>query len=165
MRQEQREFADFYEDVRDDCLRVVLAGAEDPALAEDMVAEAFARAWSSWRTVREHPKPAAWVVRTALNIRVSWWRRRRREVVSDQLPVGIAPESGTGVDTVLMRALRQLPARQREVVALRVFLDLDTQGTAAVLGIAEGTVKTHLSRAMAVLRGQFSHHTFTGGER
>jgi RNA polymerase sigma-70 factor (ECF subfamily) len=51
-----------------------------------------------------------------------------------------------------MAALLRLPVRQRQVVALRLFLDLDTAGTAQVLGIAPGTVQAHLGRAMAALR-------------
>jgi DNA-directed RNA polymerase specialized sigma24 family protein len=77
---ERKDFADFYQRSRNDCLRAVLAGTGDRALAEDLVAEGFARAWASWQKVSRHPAPAAWVVRTALNVRVSWWRRRRREV-------------------------------------------------------------------------------------
>jgi RNA polymerase sigma-70 factor (ECF subfamily) len=155
MRQAQTEFASFYEAYRDDCMRVVLASSGDPELAEDLVAEAFARAWVSWPTVSRHPAPHAWVIRTALNVRVSWWRRRRREVAYAGQDVTAAAAETAGVDAALMRALRQLPARQREVVALRVFLDLDTQSTAQVLGIAAGTVKAHLSRAVTALRGQF----------
>jgi DNA-binding CsgD family transcriptional regulator len=49
-------------------------------------------------------------------------------------------------------ALLRLPARQREVVALRLFLDLDIARTAEVLGIAPGTVRAHLTRATAALR-------------
>jgi DNA-directed RNA polymerase specialized sigma24 family protein len=49
-------------------------------LAEDQVAEAFARAWASRRKVSRHPAPAAWVVRTALNAGASSWRRRGREL-------------------------------------------------------------------------------------
>jgi DNA-directed RNA polymerase specialized sigma24 family protein len=49
-------------------------------------------------------------------------------------------------------SLLRLPARQRQVVALRLFLDLDTAGTAQVLGIAPGTVQAHLGRALATLR-------------
>jgi RNA polymerase sigma-70 factor (ECF subfamily) len=56
------------------------------------------------------------------------------------------------VDPALIAALRRLPARQREVLALRVFLDLDTETTAKVIGIAPGTVMAHLSRAVAALR-------------
>jgi RNA polymerase sigma factor (sigma-70 family) len=51
-----------------------------------------------------------------------------------------------------MAALLRLPARQRQVVALRVFLDLDTQRTAEVLGVAPSTVKAHLARALGALR-------------
>jgi DNA-directed RNA polymerase specialized sigma24 family protein len=56
------------------------------------------------------------------------------------------------VDPRVMTALLKLPARQRQVVALRLFLDLDTAGTAQVLGIAPGTVQAHLGRALAALR-------------
>ncbi|MFC1435450.1 RNA polymerase sigma factor [Streptacidiphilus sp. N1-3] len=129
-------------------------------LAEDLVAEAFTRAWTSWHVVRRHPAPRAWVVRTAFNTRVSWWRRRRREVVVDLVPEALeaVPDPG-GADTVLdpalLAALRGLPERQREVIAFRVFLDLDTKATATALGIAPGTVTAHLARAVATLRGQF----------
>jgi len=56
------------------------------------------------------------------------------------------------VDATIMAAMMRLPARQRQVVALRLFLDLDTSRTAEVLGIAPGTVKEHLARALASLR-------------
>jgi RNA polymerase sigma-70 factor (ECF subfamily) len=54
----------------------------------------------------------------------------------------------------LMAALMRLPIRQRQVIALRVFLDLDTAGTAKALGIATGTVKAHLSRGLATVRDE-----------
>ena len=65
-----------------------------------------------------------------------------------------AADGGVGgsVDPRIMAALLRLPARQRQVVALRLFLDLDTAHTAQVLGIAPGTVQAHLGRAMAALR-------------
>jgi RNA polymerase sigma-70 factor (ECF subfamily) len=78
----RQEFTEFYTSAKDDCLRIVLVSVGDRQLAEDLVAEAFTRAWMSWRTVRDHPSPRAWVVRTALNVHVSWWRRRRREVIT-----------------------------------------------------------------------------------
>jgi DNA-directed RNA polymerase specialized sigma24 family protein len=53
---------------------------------------------------------------------------------------------------VLLAALAALPRRQREVIALRVFLDLDMATTARLLGIAPGTVGAHLSRAVTTLR-------------
>jgi RNA polymerase sigma factor (sigma-70 family) len=150
---EQLEFGEFYRSGQAACLRAVLASVGDRQLAEDLVAEAFARAWMSWAKVRGHPAPYGWVVRTALNVRTSWWRRRRRETVLDgALEVQDTTAGDTVLDPVLLAALRRLPRRQREVVVFRVFLDLDTRATAKVLGIAEGTVAVHLARALATLR-------------
>ncbi len=149
----QLEFQEFYEASRDTCLRAVLASVGDRQLAEDLVAEAFTRAWMSWHSVSRHPAPPAWIVRTALNTRVSWWRRRRREVVLDGgHEFAGAPAGDDGLDPALLAVLRRLPQRQREVIVFRVFLDLDTKTTAKVLGIAPGTVTAHLSRAVTTLR-------------
>jgi RNA polymerase sigma factor (sigma-70 family) len=149
------DFAEFYRSSKDDCLRAVLVIAGDQDSAQELVAEAFARACASWRTVRRLPAPAAWVVRTALNLNISRWRRRHREVpVSD--PAMLSGRAATAaphpVDPQIMTALLRLPARQRQVIALRLILDLDTSGTAQVLGITPNTVMAHMARALAALR-------------
>jgi RNA polymerase sigma factor (sigma-70 family) len=134
--QKRREFTEFYTNAKDDCLRIVLVSVGDPQLAEDLVAEAFTRAWMSWRKVRDHPVPRAWVVRTALNAHVSWWRRRRREVLLDDTSVttpAVTESQSTGVDDALVAAIRALPARQREVIVFRVFFDLDTAAAANLM--------------------------------
>jgi RNA polymerase sigma factor (sigma-70 family) len=150
------DFAEFYRGSKDECLLTVLVSVGDHDTAQDLVAEAFARAWASWRTVSRHPAPRAWVVRTALNANISRWRRRRREVsVPDPdtvVDLPAADRADSSVDPRIMAALMRLPARQRQVVALRLFLDLDTDRSAAVLGIAPGTVQAHLGRAIAALR-------------
>jgi RNA polymerase sigma factor (sigma-70 family) len=155
--QEELDFASFYEASRDGCLRTVLASVGDMDTAQDMVAEAFARAWASWRKVSRHPAPRAWVVRTALNASVSSWRKRRRDqpLLND---IDIAAASGLAdpMGRELMTALLRLPARQRQVIAFRIFLDLDTAGTAEALGIAPGTVKAHLSHGLAALRDELT---------
>lgn len=159
MRPEQA-FAEFYEAVKDPCLRAVVASGTDRAAAEEAVAEAFARAWADWSKVSRHASPSAWVVRTALNHHVSRWRRTRREVALDQSAAAGAASSvaasapATREHQDLIAAVRALPTRQREVIALRIFLDLDTAQTGQVLGIAEGTVTAHLHRAMTALRRQ-----------
>jgi RNA polymerase sigma-70 factor (sigma-E family) len=153
----RQEFSEFYTSVKDDCLRIVLVSVGDRQLAEDLVAEAFTRAWMSWRTVRAHPVPHAWVVRTALNAHVSWWRRRRREVPLDEVPETFA--GNPAADDSLAAVIRALPARQREVITLRVLCDLDTETTARLLGIAPGTVGAHLHRALATLRTQIPSFT------
>ncbi len=152
------DFAEFYRSSKDECLFTVLVSVGDQDTAQELVAEAFARAWASWRTVSKHPAPVAWVVRTALNANISRWRRRRREVsVSDLGTVAdlyaVEGTTGDSVDPRIMAALMRLPARQRQVVALRLFLDLDIGHTAEALGIAPGTVQAHLGRAIATLRG------------
>jgi DNA-directed RNA polymerase specialized sigma24 family protein len=109
------DFAEFYRAAKDECLFTVLVGVGDRDVAQELVAEAFARAWASWRTVSEHPAPRAWVVRTALNANISWWRRRRREVpvpdpgvVAD--PSAVDGGAGSSVDPRIMAALMRLPA-------------------------------------------------------
>ena len=151
--QKRREFTEFYAAAKDDCLRIVLVSVGDRQLAEDLVAEAFTRAWMSWRKVRDHPAPRAWVVRTALNVHVSWWRRRRREVPLAEPQPQVTWQSA-GIDEALVAAVRSLPVRQREVIVLRIFFDLDTEATAALLGVSPGTVGVHLHRALGTLRTQ-----------
>ena len=146
------EFAEFYATSKDRCLRAAVASGMRPDEAEEAVAEAFARAWASWPKVRRAQSPAAWVVRTAVNANISWWRKRRRETTSD----APSEQPATEVDgsTDLVAAVRRLPPRQREVVVLRYLLDLDTAATARSLGIAPGTVAAHLHHAIAALREQ-----------
>jgi len=151
------DFAEFYRESKDACLFSVLVNVGDRDVAQDLVDEAFARAWASWRSVGRHPAPAAWVVRAALNVGISRWRRRRREVsLPDPGTVAdLAARPGTADSTLdprIMAALTRLPARQRQVIALRLLLDLDTSRTAEVLGISPSAVKAHLARALAVLR-------------
>jgi RNA polymerase sigma-70 factor (sigma-E family) len=167
--QDRRDFAAFYADARDDCLRIVLVNVGDRHLAEDLVAEGFTRAWMSWRKVSQHPAPRAWVVRTALNLHVSWWRRRRREVAlaDHDMAVAAGDSSGhdSGIDSWLAAALRRLPLRQREVLTLRLLLDLDTETTARTLGISPGTVGSHLHRALGSLRAALATPETEPGRR
>jgi DNA-directed RNA polymerase specialized sigma24 family protein len=163
---EQTEFAEFFQTSWEPCLRAVVAVVGSPPRAEDQVAEAFARAWASWRKVSRHPAPQAWVVRTALNTGASWWRRSGRELplADHDLTASGGPGPG-GLDSTLLAALWRLPARQREVIALRIFLDLDTGTIASQLGIEAGTVRMHLSRAVAALRRELTPTPTTEAEQ
>jgi len=156
MSDQRSEFAEFYRRAKNECLTAVLVSVGDRDTAQELVAEVFSRAWASWRTVSRHPAPKAWVIRTALNANVSRWRRRRREVPLSEVALvadlALPDTADSSVEPQIMAALLRLPARQREVVALRLFLDLDTERTAEVLRIAPGTVQAHLGRAIAALR-------------
>ena len=99
---EQAEFTEFFLASWESCLRAVTVIAGRPELAEDQVAEAFAKAWASWRKVSRHPAPRAWVVRTALNAGASSWRRwRSRELplADHDLPGVAEPGDGLGPGT------------------------------------------------------------------
>jgi len=154
--QDEAEFAGFFAASWEPCLRAVAASTGNMTLAEEQTAEAFARAWASWHKLSRHPAPRAWVVRTALNAGASWWRRRSKETALTGDDIAAADSQGIGLDSALLTALRRLPARQREVIVLRVFLDLDIDTTARQLGIAPGTVRAHLSRAMTALRNELA---------
>jgi hypothetical protein len=71
MEQDLTEFAEFYESTREDCLRIVLLNVGDRHLAQDLVAEAYTRAWVSWRKVRalDVPRPGSPAPRARLDAR------------------------------------------------------------------------------------------------
>lgn len=142
------DFEGFYLSTKDGVFRAVLAAGANRAGAEDAVAEAYARACAHWGSVRSHPNPRAWVLRTAFNWQRSWWRRTRREVLG-AIPDRPAASQPTND---LKHLVLTLPRRQREVVALRLLADLSAEQTAGILGIATGTVHVHLHRAIATLR-------------
>jgi RNA polymerase sigma-70 factor (ECF subfamily) len=105
------EFGAFYLRERDGCLRAAIAIGMPLETAEDAVAEAFSRAWADWSRLRRHPAPAAWVVRTASNLNISWWRRRRREIaLPDHDARAAVPDPGVaaheGHDATILAAVR-----------------------------------------------------------
>lgn len=147
-------FEEFFRSTRDQIFRAVLVSIRDRRLAEDAVSEAFTRALAGWPRVARHPSPIAWVVRTALNYARS---DRRRQLRSVRIAL---PESATWdeppTDPALVMRVLNLPDRQRQVVALRILLDLSTEQTAELLSIAPGTVTAHLFRALARLQSELS---------
>ena len=130
----------------------VLSGSR--AGAEDIAQEAFLRAYRDWDRVGSYEHQAAWVRRVAANLATSGLRRRlvearalgrlaaRREPALDVLPADNAD---------FWRAVRALPQRQAQAVALYYLEDLSIQQTARILDCAEGTVRAHLARAREAL--------------
>jgi RNA polymerase sigma factor (sigma-70 family) len=144
------QFKAFYEATKTSVFRaVLLARAGDRHAAEDAVAEAYERAFLRWNKIAHHPNPTAWVIRTAINHRISTWRRHRHERTPGRPMVAPDPDP---LDPYLIRLIRELPKRQREVLALRVLLDFSTEQTAEALGVKQGTVKKQLHRALQALR-------------
>jgi RNA polymerase sigma-70 factor (sigma-E family) len=125
--------------------------------AEDIAQEAFLRAYRDWDRVGSYEHQAAWVRRVAANLATSGLRRRLLEArvlarLAGRWEAAVEPLAGE--DAQFWVAVRRLPRRQAQAVALYYFQDLSVQQTATVLGCAEGTVKAHLAKARAALARQ-----------
>ncbi len=140
--------------------RRIVGPGGDP---ESLAAEALTRAFDRWPTVGKHPAPDAWVLRVTINLALD--RVRRLPVpegaiidLRDDAPVrGLVVDStddATAVRLALGAALRELPEKQRHAVALRYLAGCQEEQIAASLGIAPGTVKTHLKRGLDKLRAE-----------
>ena len=133
-------------------LAVVMLG--DRAAAEDAVQEAFCGLYRRWRHLSDPGKALSYTRSSVINNCRTALRRRRRQFG----PAGDPPgESAEAVALVgeehrqVLTAIRRLPARQREVLVLRFYLDLDEAEIAASMRISRGTVKSTTSRALAAL--------------
>ncbi|MFC5727757.1 MULTISPECIES: RNA polymerase sigma factor [Nocardioides] len=124
--------------------------------AEEVVAEAFARAVASRRTFERLDQPEAWLRAVAVNVART---RHKRRVVGERLVGRSTPRAEAEVRhpdltedrLALVDALRSLPQAQRETLALHYLADLPVAEVAATLGVAPGTVKARLSRGRAAL--------------
>ena len=127
----------------------------DRARAEDLVQRALVRAYLRRPSIRDG-NPEAYTRRIIVNAYLDWWRRVRwrelspREAEDDDL----LPDPATDVvrRDLVQRALAGLTRRERAFVVLRFWYDLGEAQIAAELGVARGTVKSTLSRAMTKLR-------------
>jgi RNA polymerase sigma-70 factor (sigma-E family) len=138
-------------------VRLSVLLVRDPETAEEVVQDAFVAMHGRWRSLREPDKALAYLRQAVVNRSRSVLRRR--VVAARHVPEPVAPRPGADEDTVVaerrthvLEALRALPQRQREVVALRYYLDLSEAQIADALGISNGAVKSHASRAAAALR-------------
>lgn len=147
-------FDEFYLATRVSVLRQLTAMTMDREVAADVVQEAYARAWQRWSRVSTLEDPRGWVRTVAWRLAVSHYRRnavahRLRHLVSPPESVDTARRSEDRLD--LEEALRRLPAESRRVLVLKEYGGLTVEEIAAETGVAEGTVKSRLSRARARL--------------
>ncbi len=156
-------FADAAEANLDPVYRYLRHFTGDAHLAEDLTSETFERAlraWSRYDPARGTVLP--WLVTIARRIALDHFRsdvrRRAREVraVAGDPEATPAPEAAEALPPPLATAMGTLTPIQREVVALRVLLDLDGAEAARVLGISPSACSTHLHRAMTKLRGELA---------
>lgn len=122
------------------------------AAAEDVAAESMARALVRWDRLDPARVPG-WVLRVTANQAIDVMRRKGRILE----PGVVDLEDSTTLRLALADALRDLPKRQREAVALRYLSDLSEADTARALGISTGSVKRHTHRGLDALRGRIGH--------
>ncbi|HVB13248.1 MAG TPA: sigma-70 family RNA polymerase sigma factor [Candidatus Dormibacteraeota bacterium] len=135
-------------------LRTAYLFLRDRGLAEDCVQDAFVSAWRARSSLRDPGAERAWLMTIVANTARSHLRRRI-PIPTDTIPADPTthdPFAELALSADLHRALDQLPIDQREVIVMRVYLDLSVEETARALKVAEGTVKSRLSRALEALR-------------
>jgi RNA polymerase sigma-70 factor (sigma-E family) len=129
---------------------------DDVGTCEEIVQEAFVKVWQRGGRIRDAERMPAYLRSAVLNGARSHLRGlqvRRRHLQSAPDPVDSAEATAVVGDEQrrVLAALRSLPDRQREVLALRYYLDLSEAEIAATLGISSGSVKTHAHRGLAAL--------------
>ena len=153
-------FAAVAEEHLDDVYGYLVYLTRDRSLAEDLTADTFEKALRLWR--RFDPRRASartWLCQIARTTALDWFRseerrqkREERAAPLEQVDVAAAD----GFSPHIEAALAELSAGEREVIALRVLLDLDGEEAARVLGISPTAVSTRLSRALNKLEEKVS---------
>jgi RNA polymerase sigma-70 factor (sigma-E family) len=137
--------------------------------AEDLVQDVLAKAYAKWRRVSRTDSPDLYVRRMLVNAHHSWWRRRSNREVASAVPVDApGPDScdQAAERDAMWRLVAELPDRQRAVVVLRYYEDLDDAAIAEILQCSSATVRTHARRALIALRAVLPDRALpVGGHR
>ena len=147
------DFDDFYRSEYSGALQFAYVLTGRMAVAEELVQDAFLAAYGRWDQVDSYADPGAWIRGVVANASNSWWRRCATELRlltrlhGERAPVVELPSR----DEEVFDAVRRLPARQREVIALTVLEDRSVAETAEILMCGEETVRTHLRRGRRAL--------------
>lgn len=163
------EFVDFVRAHRGDLVRTAaLLCAGDEAMAEDLVQTTLTKLFLSWSRVRKAEAPLAYARKSLTHAFIDEskraHRRRERTLADPSAALDFEPaarEVDPDLRTTVLSALGSLGPRQRAVVVLRHWHDLDVAETARILGCSTGTVKSQNARALASLReliGSLDHH-------
>ena len=125
-------------------LATITLAAGDADLAREVTDETFVRSLERWSRVSAMDSPGGWAYRVAINL---LRRRQRRAALERRLwleraPAGHAPPADIDID--LWQAVRALPARQREAIALRYLSGLTEEEVASAMGVARGTASASL---------------------
>ena len=170
------EFAEAAARYRPQIFRFLLASLRDPDAAETLTQDCLLKAHRNWASFRGDSSVMTWLLRIAINLQKDHWRSRRLQFwkqtstnsvdaddASQWLPSGeSSPEQqAVAKDQVqqVWRTVKNLSERQRTVFMLRHVEEMEIHEIAQTVGLSEGTVKAHLSRAMVRVRAEL------GGKR
>jgi RNA polymerase sigma factor (sigma-70 family) len=159
----RRAFAEVAQEHLDDVYRYLVFLTADPVLAEDLTGETFEKAFRSWK--RFDPRRGSertWLCQLARSkaldhFRSESRRRRREDRSTSQTPQAVEPLA-EGISAELEAALRSLTAGEREVVVLRIVLELDSAAAARVVGISRSACSMRLARALQKLEERMEAH-------
>ena len=163
------EFAEVAGRYRPQIFRFLLASLRDPDAAETLTQDCLLKAHRNWASFRGESSVMTWLLRIAINLQKDHWRSRRLQFwkmtannsvdaddASQWLPSGeSSPEQQVMArDQVrqVWKAVKGLSERQRTVFMLRHVEEMEIHEIASTIGLSEGTVKAHLSRAMVRVR-------------
>ena len=161
---------------RPQIFRFLLASTRDVDLAETLTQECFLKAHRNWSSFRGESSAMTWLMRIAINLQKDHWRNRRmqfwRQTRTNAVGLDEAsewlPSGERSVEQQLLarerveqvgKAVEGLSERQRTVFLLRYVEEAELSEIARATGLSEGTVKAHLSRAVARVRAEL------GGKR
>lgn len=154
-------FEAFYERELKSVIGLAYALSGSRAAAEDLAQDAFLAAHRSWDRIGRYDKPEAWVRRVVANMSVSLFRRKVREaraIARMDVPGAVLPGLPTE-DEEFWKAVRALPKRQSQAIALYYLEDLSIAEIAEILDCAQGTVKAHLFKGRTRLASRLGLET------
>ncbi len=164
-----QEFARVVQKHRPQIFRFLLASTRDVDLAETLTQECFLKAHRNWASFRGESSAMTWLMRIAINLQKDHWRNRRMQfwrttrtngVDVDEASEWLSSGESSVEQKLLARervsqvwtAVKSLSERQRTVFLMRYVEEQDLNEIATATGLSEGTVKAHLSRAVARVR-------------
>ncbi len=154
---EDAAFAAWYRNEHPRLLATMTIVTRDLHVAQDVTAEAFARALAAWKRVSAMDSPTGWTYRVAVNLAR---RRARRAAIEERLLRRMPPPTDDGIPAEraieLWDAVRALPPRARTAVALRYTAGLTEAEVAAAMNVAVGTASATLASARRALAAALS---------
>ena len=154
------DFDAFYQATSRRALLALYAQCGDLGDAQDILQEAYARAWQNWAKVAHYDNPEAWVHQVARRLASNRWRGIRRWLsLQPRMASSGEPAAGPSPDRVAaLTALQGIPKAQRQAIVLHYLLDMSLSDIAVATSTPVGTVKARLSRARTALAALLVEH-------